>query len=235
MGQDVEVVDKGNSGQMSLAKVIGIIGDRIHIAFYNENTLDGPVDGDLTNSNLTHLHICTSNGLLWYNVNSEDVHPTGWSRTVEIECLGLGRKSCKNFPKLPTTNFPTFPKNIKLQRGQLLEVRHPIQLDRICAASIHKVLKYGYFIVDIRTTLAEARNSIKYIFHITSPYIFPCNFTNEYINKTAKGNNNMNWLTLVPPFGEPHDLFEWNEYLSRLSLIAAPLDLLPQVKLKDKP
>jgi len=35
-------------------------------------------------------------------------------------------------------------------------------------------------------------------------------------------------LALIPPFGEPHDLFKWNEYLSRLSLIAAPLNLLPK-------
>jgi len=102
----------------------------------------------------------------------------------------------------------------------MLEARHPIRPYQICAASVHRVLKYGYFVAEFRTTSKELDHLTIFTFHVTSPFVFPCGFCHE------------NDIQLIPPFGEPSTTFDWKKYFDKRGLQAAALDLIPPVRFR---
>jgi hypothetical protein len=179
---------------MRIATVTALVGDRIHVTYVIEPR--------------------TQDAGFWFNVNSELIHPIGWSQTVEHEIYGVP-KSAK-FTPLPKDYFPKYPDDLKVERGQVLEVRHPGQPSSICVAVIHRVLKHGYFVVEIKVLPEEVKNPTRFTYHLSSPYIYYCGFCQKH------------GIKILPPFGESVDAFSWDDYIRRHNVKKAPLDSLPK-------
>jgi hypothetical protein len=64
--------------------------------------------------------------MLWFNVNSEQVRPLGWSQAVGADFDG--QKPVGTFPPSHFSASALIPEpEVTLVKGQVLEVRHPIR------------------------------------------------------------------------------------------------------------
>jgi len=156
----------------------------------------------------------------WCHELSELIHRSGWAKAVGQEIVGPSDYDPNPIDLTPFVSG--FEKLIKeLRVGKRLEVRDPLNLSEICAATITKVLNGGHFMVQMDCYKDEDGNrGTWYCFHISSPYIFNCGF--------CKRNN----IELIPPlpFTKASE-FEWELYL--LQEQAEPVKL-PEVKFANK-
>jgi len=110
---------------------------------------------------------------------------------------------------LDADSFPSYPSGIKIKRGQVFEVIHPINLDRIVAARVGQVYKHGYFLAQIDCNLPLL--CLSFCFHITSAWVLPVGFAQKHS------------IPLGVPWGEKEDTFDWEIYCMKKN--ASPLDL----------
>ncbi|CAF4685065.1 unnamed protein product, partial [Rotaria socialis] len=106
----------------------------------------------------------------------------------------------------------------QFKEGQKLEAVDPLEMSRICPATIGKVLKDGYFMLSIDGSSVED-GSDWFCYHSSSRLIFPINFCK--INK----------IPLSPPIGY-HGDFQWDKYLLETNSVYAPKDLFQIIKKK---
>jgi hypothetical protein len=104
----------------------------------------------------------------------------------------------------------------QFQEGQKLEAVDPLEMSRICPATIVKVLKNGYFMLSVDGSSAED-GSDWFCYHSNSRLIFPINF--------CKTNN----ISLTPPHNYQGE-FEWEKYLLETNSVYAPKELFQIIK-----
>ncbi|CAF3974637.1 unnamed protein product [Rotaria magnacalcarata] len=204
-----EVIDKFRVSQMRVGKISEVIGGRLKINYEN-------IPGE-------HF---------WVHHASELIHPVSWSHVTghEIEAT---QEYHNDVVKLIETNsysasiatpdlFRKIPKispdDDQFQEGQKLEAVDPLDMSRICPATIGKVLKNGYFMLSIDGSLAED-GSDWFCYHSSSRLIFPINFCE--INK----------IPLSPPLDYQGE-FEWGKYLRETNSVYAPREVFQIIKEK---
>ena len=157
----VEVMDKDSLTEYRLGRITAIVGNRVYVAYYKDASKEEEKSHD-------HGHRGH-----WYSYNSDLIHPPGWAHTIGVHLYGIDGSI--RLPKLPREALPQYPEHlIQIQVGMLLETRHPIRLSRIVGAEVVETFKYGYFMIETRETKKDTR--IKFIYHITSPFVLPLGF-----------------------------------------------------------
>ncbi|CAF0887472.1 unnamed protein product [Adineta steineri] len=205
----VEVIDKYRVSNMRVGKITEVIGGRLKINYEN-----------------------TSGEHFWVHHTSELIHPVGWSHMIghELEATDEYKTEAAKMVEMQT-----YPSNVatvdlfhhvqipasddeQFKEGQKLEAVDPLEMSRICPATVGKVLKDGYFMLSIDGSNVED-GSDWFCYHLSSRLIFPINF--------CKLNN----IPLSPPIGY-HGDFQWNKYLLETNSVYAPQDLFQIIKKK---
>ncbi|CAF1015774.1 unnamed protein product [Adineta steineri] len=205
----LEVIDKFQVAHMCVGKISEVIGGRLRINYENK-------PGE-------HF---------WVHHTSELIHPVGWSYAVghkiestdEYENEAMKINETNSYPAYIATpdlfrNVPVnLPDDEQFKEGQKLEAVDPLEMSRICPATVGKVLKNGYFMLSIDGSSAED-GSDWFCYHSSSRLIFPINFC-----KTNK-------IPLSPPLGYQGE-FEWEKYLLETNSVYAPQELFQVIKEK---
>ncbi|CAL8104107.1 unnamed protein product [Orchesella dallaii] len=172
----VEVMDKEDPVRNRLATIIGIVGDRIVVRY-----LDADPDDE---------GFC-------FNMNSELVHPLGWSHCVG-QSLKRFPKSMYTFKRISKNSFPKYPSDLKIKVDMVFELRHPCNPYKMVAGRVYKKLNFGYFVAKIETNDSDDQQT--FVFHVTSDYILPCGFCSRHN------------IPLAVPEGEDEECFNWSTY-----------------------
>ena len=189
VGTLLEVLNYYNFTQMRLGTVTECIGDRIQVTYYTQSSskakrAQGKDSTEIHNWHKRSQLYCSMatwfyfTEVHWFSVHSELVVPLGWSKAVGYNILERNNEKTNKHVNLRL--LPSDPESIALAEGQLLEACSPHKVNTICAASVHAVLKHGYFIVAFRISAAEANFPTLYPFHLSSLNIFPCGFCAEH-------------------------------------------------------
>ncbi|CAF1085276.1 unnamed protein product [Rotaria sp. Silwood1] len=198
----VEVIDKFRVSHMRVGKISEVIGGRLRINYENN-----------------------AGEHFWVHYASELIHPVGWSYVTghEIEATDEYKNEAKQIIETNTysSNVATpdlFRKvpvvsnsDEQFKEGQKLEAVDPLEMSRICPATVGKVLKNGYFMLSIDGSSAED-GSDWFCYHSSSRLIFPINF--------CKTNN----ISLSSPLGYQNE-FEWEKYLHETNSVSVPEEL----------
>jgi len=133
---------------------------------------------------------------------SDSIFPPGWCYAVGQQVSAPPDYGPPRVEDVEAVMGRIDPKE-NIQVGMKFEAIDPMQPANIAAATVEKVLNYGYFLCSIDG--AELDPSIDasdgwYCFHITSQDIFPCGFCEA------------NRLTLAPPPGWKLEDFTWKKY-----------------------
>ena len=152
----------------------------------------------------------------WCHEDSALIHRCGWAHTVGQE---ISAPEDYQPDLLPSSAFKIKQEysHIQVKEGMKLEAIDPLNLSVICAATIKKVLKYGYIMVRVDCYEEDPTGSDWFCYHITSSSLFPCGFS-------AK-----NGIPLVPPYGYEKESFKWDIYHADTGAKPAPLNALKKV------
>lgn len=120
------------------------------------------------------------------------------------------------FPQFDVSTMPFVPEEMYFRKNMVFEVIHPLHLDRIASGCVEKVYKYGYFMARIECN-APLIHTMRFIFHISSPWIMPCGFCAKH------------GIDLVVPRGEREQGFNWDTYCSIKGMKKLDLSSLPPV------
>jgi len=205
----VEVIDKYRVSNMRVGKISEVIGGRLRINYEN-----------------------TSGEHFWVHHTSELIHPVGWSHMTghEIEATEEYKNEASKMIEMNShpANVATADLFYKVKipssddeqfkEGQKLEAVDPLEMSRICPATVSKVLKDGYFMLSIDGSSVED-GSDWFCYHSSSRLIFPINFCK------------INQIPLSPPIGY-HGDFQWDKYLLETNSVYAPQDLFQIIKEK---
>ncbi|ODN06363.1 MBT domain-containing protein 1 [Orchesella cincta] len=176
LNEVVEVMDKEEPVRNRLARIVSVTGDRIIVRY---------VDADENDQGFC------------FNMNSELVHPLGWSH-----CVGQNLKACPKsmytFKSLSKNSFPKYPSDLKIKVDMVFELRHPCIPYKVVTASVYKKLHFGYFVAKIDSN--DPDDAGTFVFHVTSDYILPCGFCKEHN------------IPLEVPSGEDDSCFNWHTY-----------------------
>ncbi|XP_023240089.1 MBT domain-containing protein 1-like isoform X1 [Centruroides sculpturatus] len=197
----LEVVDKNRISAVRVAKVIEVIGGRLHVAYETAEEDEG----------------------FWCHERSPLIHPIGWAQIVghdlratpEYAKKSLQKTLLKKFDSddavwdmfLPVKNLS----ELKFKEGMKLEAIDPLNLSTVCVATVTKVLRNNYLMIGIDGMMA-ANGSDWFCYHASSPCIFPVGFCE------------LNNIELTPPRGHKGE-FKWFEYLKNTKSVAAPVAL----------
>lgn len=136
--------------------------------------------------------------------------------------------------QIPSTDS----ENEQFKEGQKLEAVDPLEMSRICPATVGKVrsvwtrnfssrtkffsdlkvLKNGYFMLSIDGPNSDDGSDC-FCYHSSSRLIFPINF--------AK----LNHIPLSPPYGYQGE-FEWEKYLRETNSVYAPREIFQVFKVR---
>ena len=176
----------------------------------------------------------------WCHEESSLIHPVGWSVSVghSIQASTGYLERCQKKLSLPTDstgeqfnelkNLQASSNWTKFREGMKLEAVDPLNLDNICVATIVKVLRQGFLMIQIdrnvstgtgRTNAAQDHDSSasNFCYHCSSACIAPAGFCEA------------NAIALKPP----HDYagrFRWGDYLRQTKAQSAPDSLFLKVK-----
>uniref|UniRef100_A0A0A9XY93 Polycomb protein Sfmbt n=1 Tax=Lygus hesperus TaxID=30085 RepID=A0A0A9XY93_LYGHE len=202
---NLEVVDKNQISQVKVASIHKICGKRLHIKYFDSDTL---------------LHTG-----FWAHEDSPLIHPVGWAKRVgqDLEappgyvdrCLkGLRDKDDATEDLFPLAH--SLPYHTGFEVGMKLEAVDPLNLSAICVATIMKVLNDGYLMVKMESYEDDPGmppGSDWFCYHSSSACILPSGFCT------------MNGITLTPPRGYNAATFDWADYLNETSTQVAPAEL----------
>ncbi|CAF1094040.1 unnamed protein product [Adineta ricciae] len=205
----VEVIDKYRVSNMRVGKISEVIGGRLRINYENS-------PGE-------HF---------WVHHTSELIHPVGWSHTTGHELEATEQYKNEVIKMIEMNSYPAnvatedlfrkvpvpLSSDEEFKEGQKLEAVDPLEMSRICPATIGKVLKNGYFMLSIDGSSVED-GSDWFCYHSSSRLIFPINF--------CKLNN----IPLSPPIGYQGE-FQWDRYLRETNSVYAPQELFQVIKEK---
>ncbi|UJR22368.1 hypothetical protein I4U23_025430 [Adineta vaga] len=203
----VEVINKFQVSHMRVGKISDVIGGRLRINYEND-----------------------AGEHFWVHHTSELIHPVGWCHATGHE-LDATDEYKSEAAKISETN--SYPANIAppdlfrqvpviksedevFKEGQKLEAVDPLEMSRICPATVGKVLKNGYFMLSVDGSSTED-GSDWFCYHSSSRLIFPINFCK------------MNNIPLAPPIGYQGE-FEWEKYLIETNSMSVPRELFQIVK-----
>ncbi|CAF1067877.1 unnamed protein product, partial [Didymodactylos carnosus] len=204
----LEVIDKYRVSRMRVGKISDVIGGRLRINYEN-----------------------TAGEHFWVHYSSELIHPVGWSIATghEIEADDAYKNESSKIMQTNVYNHtyasPDLFRKTRavsnspdecFKAGMKLEAVDPLEMSRICPATIGKVLKNGYFMLSIDGSSAED-GSDWFCYHSTSALIFPINFCR------------LNNMPLSPPIGYRGE-FDWEKYLKETNSVYAPNDLFRLMK-----
>ncbi|CAF1214810.1 unnamed protein product [Adineta ricciae] len=203
----VELIDKFQVSRMRVGKISDIIGGRLRINYENGG-------GE-------HF---------WVHHTSDLIHPAGWCHvtghdleaTDEYKSEAARISQTKSYPTNIATPdlFRQVPmitsEDEQFKEGQKLEAVDPLEMSRICVATVGKVLKNGYFMLSVDGSSTED-GSDWFCYHSSSRVIFPVNH--------CKINN----IPLSPPLGYEGE-FEWERYLTETKSDPVPRELFQIVK-----
>jgi hypothetical protein len=203
----VEVIDKYRVSSMRVGKISEVIGGRLRINYEN-----------------------TAGEHFWVHHTSELIHPVGWSHAIGHEIEATEEYKTEAAKMVETNSYQAnvatpdlfhkipIPKSDdeQFKEGQKLEAVDPLEMSRICPATVGKVLKDGYFMLSIDGSSVED-GSDWFCYHSSSRLIFPINFCK------------INQITLSPPIGY-HGNFQWDKYLLETNSVYAPRDLFQVIK-----
>ena len=191
---------------------------------------------------LSYLDAHNSGEYFWCHEDSSLIHPIGWSLQVghklQASIAYLERCQKKLFLPIDATSdlFNEPGKNsatpaAKFAPGMKLEAVDPLNLDNICVATVVRVLKNGYLMIQIDRHMdsgadeadaddesQEERLNSLFCYHCTSACIAPPGFCEA------------NAFTLKPPRDYPPGRFRWGDYLRQKKSTAAPESLFVKVK-----
>lgn len=199
---------------MKVATVEAIVGRRLKLRYADAHRND---DG----------------GVFWCHEESALIHPVGWALSVghQIDAVPAYLERCTKRSYLPTDatgelfnevkQWPaaTGPSaGLKFKEGMKLEAVDPLNLDKICVASVVKVLRHGYLMIRIDRRYEDddeddddsGEDSGTFCYHSTSACIAPPGFCEA------------NAITLHPPGNYEGGRFRWGDYLRQTKSAAAP-------------
>lgn len=168
----IEVVNKERLIEVKVAKVVEIVGKRLHVKYFDS------LADDIG---------------FWCHEDCPLIHPVGWARKVGhlisapsdyLERLDQNI----SHPDDTTPNMFKYytqkdPHNIGFDpvfvEGMKLEAIDPLNLSSICVATVMKVLFHGYLMLRIDCYPSDDRGPDWFCYHKYSPCIFPIGFCNE--------------------------------------------------------
>ncbi|CAG7829568.1 unnamed protein product [Allacma fusca] len=151
----VEVVDVKNLNETRLGKISAQIGDFVHVTLYEDNTYQQG---------------------LWLNVNSNLIHPFGWSNAVGVKVNAVPYSVTRDY-SLDPHHFQDASPPFEIEEGMRLEMRHPILIFKFVGAVVTQVLKFGHFVVQTMEKCKGTR--VQFVVHFRDPLIFPWGWTSN--------------------------------------------------------
>ncbi len=201
VGMTLELVDRHNWSTVKEATVETIIGRRLKLRY-----ADPPAN--------------EAESFVWCHEDSTLIHPVGWALSIGHKIVAstgyLDRCSKREFLETDATEelFNSInPVGLKFKVGMKLEAVDPLNRNKICPASVVKVLKNDYIMVQIDRKPdedEEDKDWDAFCCHVTSACIAPPGFCEA------------NGIALEPLMHYEGDRFRWGDYLRQQKAEAAP-------------
>ncbi|KAJ3607931.1 hypothetical protein NHX12_024982 [Muraenolepis orangiensis] len=196
VGSRVEVVDPRHISRTRVATVDRVIGGRLRLVY--QDLSDAPYNTFQD---------------FWCHMHSPLLHPVGWSSAVGHTIKVPGKETLNRKSHIDSSPFHfRRPRIVYMsggffEEGMKLEAIDPLNLGKICIATVHKVLLDGFLMVGI---VGADQGADQFCYHASSHAILPPGFCEK---------NNIP-LTL-PPDCDP-DTFSWEKYLQESQSLRAP-------------
>ena len=203
VGMTLELVDRHNWSTVKEATVETIIGRRLKLRY-----ADPPAN--------------EAESFVWCHEDSTLIHPVGWALSIGHKIVAstgyLDRCSKREFLETDATEELFNPETgsqvgLEFKVGMKLEAVDPLNRNKICPASVVKVLKNDYIMVQIDRKPdedEEDKDWDAFCCHVTSACIAPPGFCEA------------NGIALEPLMHYEGDRFRWGDYLLQQKAEAAP-------------
>lgn len=234
-GTLVEVIDKECVSRMRAARVADVVGGRLHLVYEPGGSTGG---GATKNASRRAARRKKSAVLsdFWCHHLSPLVHHVGWSAEVGHAVHGLAATSAYVSASLAKLRgqaaydaFDSTPEHFvtpiqpalagsdqteSIVEGMKLEAVDPLNLSTICVATVKRVLKNGYLMINVDGSTEPDDGSQWFCYHVSSPTMFPVGFCEMF------------GIELTPPQGYDGSEFSWGDYLYKQRAKPVPPELL---------
>lgn len=225
-GMRLEVVDKERISAVRVGKVERVIGGRLYIRYEGENAdtengywchqlspLIHPVGwAQLIGHELRATDEYAKESLYKAVNNAFESTDATWTLFPPVKGPPLLNSNATNIQNNSvTTGQSHLMQRLSFEEGMKLEAIDPLNLSKICVATVTKVLRSNYLMIGIDGVMSPD-GADWFCYHSSSHCIFPVGFCEIYN------------IDLTPPLNYVGQ-FNWSTYLKETNSVAAPVQL----------